>query len=324
MLEAKETLVGKHTARRTLAALGVAGLLAGASFLLVGTSSATAASATSKCSGTVTGKMGETITLKSAAVQDFVVDSVRGGFDFPLLPITKSNKTKLNELFEADKFEPIKLTTVPRAASGVLSDEKIAAAVVRKIESNDDGKQILSEHDNRNAVLKAVEANCSNLTVKASNYVAAPAPGGKPSQDTTQPGAQPGAGSGSGTGSPGGVQRGENGPYNLGALPLDYGTGDARAPRRDYGGVPFTLPGYGTGDVRAANPYNSAPGIEQEFGVLGDGGTRDPEVNNAGNAEAIQAAGPQDQAIQLPMLLAVVSLACVAAALVRTWVLRRI
>lgn len=315
--------MGKRTARRTLTAIGVAGLLAGASFFIGGTS-ATAATSTSKCSGTVTGEMGETVTLKSAAVQDFVVDSVSGGFDFPLLPITKSNKTKLRELFEADEFEPIGLTTVPKAPSGVFNDEKIALAVVKKIEANDDGKQILSENDNRNAVLKAVESNCSDLTVKASNYVPPRTPSSsQPSQGTgsTPPSDTPTTG-----GNPYGDSQGVDGSgYNLGTLPLNYGTGDARAPRRDYGGLPFTLPGYGTGSDSAATPYTTAPGMGQDFGVLDSTAEpQDAEVNNAGNAEEIQAAGPQNEAIQLPMLLAVVSLACVAAALVRTWVLRRV
>jgi hypothetical protein len=46
-------------------------------------------------------------------------------------------------------------------------------------------------------------------------------------------------------------------------------------------------------------------------------------VSNAGRAEAIGPDQGQHQAVQLPMLLAVVSLAGAAAALVRTWVLRR-
>lgn len=313
--------MGKYTARKTLTAMGVAGLLAGATFVF-GTSNATAATDTSTCSGSVTGKMGETVTLRSDAVQNVVVDSVRGGFDFPLLPITKSNQTKLRELFEADKFDPISLTTVPRAASGVFSDEKIALAVVRKIEANDDGKQILGEHDNRDAVLKAVESKCSDLTIKASDYVAPSQPGsGDSGTAPGTPGTAPGSGSGS---NPYGAAPDPRGAgYDLGKLP-GYGTGDARAPQRDYGGLPFTLPGYGTGDARAANPYSSAPGLGQDFGVLGSGDVQDPEVNNAGNAEEIQAASPQNEAIQLPMLLAVVSLAAVAAALVRTWVLRRV
>lgn len=314
--------MGKHTteqsraARRTMSALGVAGLIAGVSlFLGVGSASAGTATAT-KCSGTVSGKMGDTVALKSAAVQDFVVKSVSGGFDFPLIPITKSNQTKLNELFEAGKFEPIALTKVPKAPSGVLNDEKIAQAVVAKIESNDDGKQILAENGNKDAVLKAVESNCSDLTVKATNYVAPTTtpptssnPGSNPAYPGTTPGTPPTSIGGAG--------------FNT--LPLNYGTGDARAPRNNYGGLPFTLPGYGTGTGQAANPYGSStPG--DDFGVLGGnaGESSDAQVSNAGNAEQIQAASPASEAIQLPMLLAVVSLACVAAALVRTWVLRRV
>jgi hypothetical protein len=312
--------VGKHTteqsrtARRTMTTLGVAGLIAGVSLFLGVGSAAAGTTTASKCSGTVSGEMGDSVKLKSDAVQDFVVESVEGGFDFPLLPITKSNQTKLREMFEAGKFNPISLTTVPKAASGTLSDEKIALAVVKKIESTDDGKQILSENDNRDNVLKAVESNCSDLTVKATNYVA----------PTTQPpSTQPGSGSG---GQPAPGSSNSTAPtlgrsaYNLNTLPFDYGSGDARAPRRNYGGLPFALPGYGSGSDRVANPYATP-----DFGTLGGNGqTSDAQVSNAGNAEAVQAASPHHEAIQLPMLMAVVSLACVAAALVRTWVLRRL
>lgn len=309
----KHTTEQSRTARRTMTTLGVAGLIAGVSlFLGVGSASAGTTTAT-KCSGTVSGKMGDTVALKSAAVQEFVVKSVSGGFDFPLIPITKSNQTRLNELFEAGKFNPIALTKVPKAPSGVLNDEKIAQAVVAKIESNEDGKQILAENGNKDAVLKAVESNCSDLTVKATNYVA-------PST-TTPPTSAPGSNPGYPGAAPGTPPTSIGGGFST--LPT-YGTGDARAPRANYD-LPFTLPGYGTGTDRASNPYGSStPG--DDFGVLGGnaGQSSDAAVSNAGNAEQIQAASPASEAIQLPMLLAVVSLACVAAALVRTWVLRRV
>lgn len=312
----KHTTEQSRTARRTMTTLGVAGLIAGVSLFLGVGSAAAGTTTASKCSGTVSGKMGDAVKLKSDAVQDFVVSSVEGGFDFPLLPITKSNQTKLREMFEAGKFDPISLTTVPKAPSGVLSDEKIALAVVKKIESTGDGKQILGENDNRNNVLEAVESNCSDLTVKATNYVA---PTTQP-PSTTQPapgsGGQPAPGSSNSTAPTLGRSA-----YDMNTLPFGYGTGDARAPRRDYGGLPFALPGYGSGSDRAANPYATP-----DFGTLGGnaGQTSDAQVSNAGNAEAVQAASPHHAAIQLPMLLAVVSLACVAAALVRTWVLRRL
>lgn len=305
--------------RRTLTALGMAGLIAGAS-LFIGAGAGSAAAGTalaSKCTGTVSGKMGDVVKLKSDAVEEFVVKSVTGGFDFPLIPLTKSNQTKLRELFDAGKFDPISLTTVPNAPKGVLSDEKIAEAIVKKIEANDDGKQILGENDNRKSVLSAVETNCGDLTVKATNYVA---PTTNSPSTPTNP--QPGSGGYQPTpGSPGGS-------YQMPSISQDllkyYGSGSARAPRRDYGGLPFTLPGMtgGLGGAQA-NPY-STPGTAADLGVLGDSTTSNADVNNAGNAEVVASPSPASQAIQLPMLLAVVSLAGVAAALVRTWVLRKL
>lgn len=305
--------------RRTVTALGMAGSLASASLFLGAGSGQAATTMVTSCGGTASGAMGDSVKMRSDAVQDIVVDAVSGGFDFPLVPITKSNKTRMTELFEADKFDPISLTTVPKAASGVLSDEKITAAVIKKIDSVDDGKKILDDGENRKSVTEALEANCKDLTVKATDYVAPTSP---------SPAAPPSSGSDTGTGtgkSPSGLSADTSRSVpgtsiSESALAKYYGTGTTRVPRTDYGGLPFTLPG-GMGRYQA--PAADA-GQLTDVGVLGDAQPQDAEVSNAGNAEAIAAGNPQSEAIQLPMLLAVVSLAGVAAALVRTWVLRRI
>lgn len=305
------------TARRTVTALGMAGLLASAS-LFLGAGAGQAATTTVKtCGGTASGAMGDSVKMRSDAVQDYVVDAVTGGFDFPLIPITKSNKTRMTELFEADKFEPISLTTVPKAAQGVLTDEKIAAAVIKKIDSVSDGKKILDDGENRKAVTDALEGNCKDLTVKATNYVP---------PTSSSPTAPPSSGGGTydpPAGSPGGTSPSVPGSsISAGALAqYGLGTGTARVPRNTYGDLPFTLPGgLGTGGYQPP----SAGQLQGDLGVLGNALPQNADVSNAGNAEAIAAGDPQSEAIQLPMLLAVVSLACVAAALVRTWVLRRI
>lgn len=301
-------------ARRTLTTLGVAGLIVGTS-LFMGAGTAAATTTATKCSGTVSGPMGDAVKMKSDAVEKFVVESVEGGFD--LLGIVKSNKTRMQELFDAGKFDPISLTTVPKAAAGKLSDDKIALAVVKKIEANEDGKKILGENDNKDNVLGAVKENCGDLTVKATNYVAPTTT--SPSTGTTNPGTVT-----PGTKTPGGSSSSGVPGTSLkpGALP-EYGTGSARAPRRDYGGLPFTVPGaLGSGGLYGSGSSDGSKtqGLSGDFGVLG---AQETPVSNAGNAEAIEAGSPQAE-IQLPMLLAVVSLACVAAALVRTWVLRRV
>jgi len=317
--------VARWTARRTVAAFAVGGVLAGSTILL-GMGDAVAVTAADSCGGTVTGKMGETVTLKSSAVQQAAVDAVSGGVHLPLLGI-KNNKAKLRELFEAGRFEPISLTTVPHAPAGVFSDEKIAEAVVRTIDADKNGKKILDAKNNRAEVLKAVEAHCSDLTVRASDYVP-PKQGGSGEQsqgkENSSGAARPdSSGADSGSSSSSSASEGA-GAEPDGALPAT-GSGTARAPQRDYGQVPYQLPGIGSDkvpDVPDAAPYGSAPGAG-DIGILGADGDG-PEVSNAGNAEQIHAAEGHDRALQLPMLLAVVSLACVAAALVRTWVLRRV
>ncbi|MGH3516824.1 MAG: hypothetical protein ACRDQ7_05295, partial [Haloechinothrix sp.] len=106
--------------------------------------------------------------------------------------------------------------------------------------------------------------------------------------------------------------------------PARGGSGEPRAPRRDYGGVPSAIPG--AMNVTPLERYgleqSTPPGSAPEFGVLGADEDADPAVQNAGNADVLAESTSTPDAVQLPMLLAVVALAGVTAALVRTWVLR--
>ncbi|PRX47666.1 hypothetical protein B0I33_105246 [Prauserella shujinwangii] len=121
---------------------------------------------------------------------------------------------------------------------------------------------------------------------------------------------------------------GMSGLPGLAYLPTDFSTG--YAPMRDYSGIPMATAG-----LFSPSPGirygGQIPGYSPEFGILGgdygttgDGGA-DDSVRNAGRAEALPAGQSGDGAAgaTLPMLLAVLSLSGVAAALVRTWVLRR-
>ena len=162
-----------------------------------------------------------------------------------------------------------------------------------------------------------------------------PGTGGTPGQTGTPPGSPGQQSGGTGGGSTSGLPS-ANSPV-LGGLPFT-GSGDslfsngnlasfglAESPLARYAGIPFASAGlfdpspgvkYG-GDV---NGY--APG----FGVLGQNDTPAPDgVQTAGQAEALgPAAGALANGVGLPMLLAVLMLAGVTAALVRTWVLRRV
>jgi hypothetical protein len=102
--------------------------------------------------------------------------------------------------------------------------------------------------------------------------------------------------------------------FGPGAL-LDYGL--AESPLARYAGIPFDpAPGvkYG-GDV---------PGYAPTYGQLGQGNGTPPDgVQTAGQAVAYDPGGGLGNGMGLPMLLAVLALAGVTAALVRTWVSRR-
>lgn len=159
--------------------------------------------------------------------------------------------------------------------------------------------------------------------------------GGTPSQQGTSggsnPPAQQGASGGGGSGLPasnspvvGGLPTGFGdlgSTFGPGAL-LDYGM--AESPLARYAGIPFASAGlfdpapgvrYG-GDV---------PGYAPTFGQLGQqNGTPPDGVQTAGQAIAYNPGGGLGNGVGLPMLLAVLALAGVTAALVRTWVLRRV
>ena len=130
---------------------------------------------------------------------------------------------------------------------------------------------------------------------------------------------------------PGGSDSG-SGPVDTGGQDVGFqNTGEARAPRRDYDGIPAVeAPGAGISvpeDLRYAQS-SGIPGdpLTPSYGSLGaeDSGNsaHGSDLRNVGEADALASQG-QRQAVQLPMLLAVVALATVTAGLVRTWVLRR-
>jgi len=157
-----------------------------------------------------------------------------------------------------------------------------------------------------------------------------PGSGGTPGQagNPGTPGQQQGGGSTSGMPS-------SNSPV-LGGLPFT-GSGDslfggglsgfglAESPLARYAGIPFASAGLfdpSPGVKYGGDVTGYAPG----FGVLGQNSTPSPDgVQTAGQAEALgPTGGALANGVGLPMLLAVLMLAGVTAALVRTWVLRRV
>ncbi|HEX3592545.1 MAG TPA: hypothetical protein VHV74_23225 [Pseudonocardiaceae bacterium] len=147
-------------------------------------------------------------------------------------------------------------------------------------------------------------------------------------------GAQQGGGGSSGSGLPapnspvvGGLPPGLTGlgtagGFGAGTL-LDYGL--AESPLARYAGIPFASSGLF--DPAPGVKYGgSVPGYAPSSGQLGENdGLPSDGVQTAGHAEAFApAAGTLGNGVGLPMLLAVLLLAGVTAALVRTWVLRKV
>jgi hypothetical protein len=168
----------------------------------------------------------------------------------------------------------------------------------------------------------------------------APGSGGTPGHTGTSTGAsggttQSGGGSGSGLPAPnspvvGGLPPllGAGGPGDFGAgTLLDFGLG--ASPLARYAGIPFASAGlfdpapgvrYG-GDVPGYAPTSGQLG---QSGPNGRGALPGDGVQTAGHAEAFNPGGALGDGVGLPMLLAVLLLAGVTAALVRTWVLRKV
>jgi hypothetical protein len=140
----------------------------------------------------------------------------------------------------------------------------------------------------------------------------------------------------SGGGSSGAGLPSSNSPV-LGGLPTGFGTtgatfgagtlldyGLAESPLARYAGIPFASAGLF--DPAPGVRYGGeVPGYAPTYGQLGkDGSVPGDGVQTAGHAEAYNPGGTLGNGVGLPMLLAVLMLAGVTAALVRTWVLRRV
>lgn len=101
--------------------------------------------------------------------------------------------------------------------------------------------------------------------------------------------------------------------------------GLAESPLARYSGIPFASAG-----LFAPSPGvrygGDVPGYGPGYGVLGNGSNTVPDgIQTAGEAQALGSGSlPGGNGIGLPMLLAVLALSGATAALVRTWVLRKV
>ena len=100
--------------------------------------------------------------------------------------------------------------------------------------------------------------------------------------------------------------------------------GLAESPLARYSGIPFASAG-----LFAPSPGvrygGDVPGYSPGYGVLNNGNAVPDGIQTAGEAQALGTASlPGGNGIGLPMLLAVLALSGATAALVRTWVLRKV
>ncbi|SFR17546.1 hypothetical protein SAMN04488564_104602 [Lentzea waywayandensis] len=273
------------------------------------------------CATTVQGAPGTPVSLSPAAVTQPITDLVRA---VPLLgpPLAEPFK----QAFAQAKPMPIGAVQV---GTTTISGATIANAVMAEVQKIPLLGPILGTLDK---TVRATLTQGCQVTVVAVNQVVAPVQdGAKAVADASQqavgaipgapkpPGQQPSPQPGTPPGQPGtqpGVPGvGAGAPSNRDFSLYPIGSNFGRVPLFSYGSLPFAMPGL----------YSPSPGVRY--------GSQVPRASNGTGVEGdlVQAAGRATALPRLsgpggvgaPVLVAVLLLALVTGALVRTWVLRR-
>jgi hypothetical protein len=302
-----------RTSRKVLTATAIVAAVTGFSFAGAGTASATTLAAKS-CTSSVTGQVGDQVAVTGPSMRGIVKTAAQEAVTFWNFLTVDPEKIADH----VEKQATIGVGTVPDAASAKIAGSTIGNSVAHALKDSpglgvlDSTKQQTLDH-----IEKKVSGLCG-VTVFAADYEAPvsqqpPAQGGNGGSPTSTPGT-------------GGTAGGDGTNGGSASVPFG-GTGDARAPQRDYSGIPTATSGIAVPPGLRYPPSDGVPGqTSPEFGILGAEGLDEnaqPDVRNAGNADVLVAPVAPDN-VQLPMLLAVVALTGVTAALVRTWVLRRV
>ena len=104
---------------------------------------------------------------------------------------------------------------------------------------------------------------------------------------------------------------------------LPWGISTGYAPMRDYSSIPMATAGLFS-PSRGLRYGGQIPGYAPQYGIATENQAGNPDVQNAGQAEALPSVSDGfTQDGKLPLLIAVLALSGVSAGLVRTWVLRR-
>jgi hypothetical protein len=290
----------------------------------VGLTSATAAApiVVGSCATSVQGAPGTPVSLSPGAVTQPITDLIRA---IPLLgpPLADPFRQAFSQL------PPIPIGAV-QAGTTTISGGTIANAVVAELYKIPLLGPIIGTLDK--SVRSTLTSTCG-VTVTGVNQVAAPVQDGakavadaseqavqlpgqtkppaqqpQPQQPGTNPGTQPGT-------TPGLPGTGAGAPSNRDFSLYPLGTNFGRVPLFTYGSLPFAMPG----------TYSPSPGVRYGSQVpraSNGNGLEGDSVQAAGRATALPRLGGPG-GVGAPVLVAVLMLALVTGALVRTWVLRR-
>ncbi|MFJ5987869.1 hypothetical protein [Lentzea sp. NPDC092896] len=273
------------------------------------------------CATTVQGAPGTPVSLSPAAVTQPITDLVRA---VPLLgpPLAEPFK----QAFAQAKPMPIGAVQV---GTTTISGATIANAVMAEVQKIPLLGPILGTLDK--TVRSTLTQGCQ-VTLVAVNQVVAPiqdgskaiadasqqatgAIPGAPKPPGQQPSPQPGTPPGQPGTQPGIPGVGAGAPSNRDFSLYPIGSNFGRVPLFSYGSLPFAMPGL----------YSPSPGVRYGSQVprASNGtGIEGDSVQAAGRATALpRLSGPGG--VGAPVLVAVLLLALVTGALVRTWVLRR-
>ncbi|MFC3450285.1 hypothetical protein [Amycolatopsis speibonae] len=285
-----------QTTRKALTVTALATMVTGGALLTAGTASA-ATTLANACNGTVNGGMGDTVAITGSSVKELVRAGAKEAGTLALYDVAANDIAKVNT---------ISVGTVPQSAGGPVEAKAIGAAVRQAVKETKSWGLGLNPDKTLDSIEHKVTGSCG-LTTVATNYVAPTLP----NPGTTAP-------------QQGGTGGAANGAPSNGNLLSGGSNGTGYAPPREYGNLPVAQPGVAVapGVRYPANSPLPGEGAPQ-YGTDGQAG-QGPDVRNAGNAEALATDGMPGGDVQLPMLLAVLVLAGVTAALVRTWVLRRV
>ncbi|MCP2245215.1 hypothetical protein [Lentzea aerocolonigenes] len=287
----------------------------------VGLTPATAAApiVVGSCATSVQGAPGTPVSLSPGAVTQPITDLIRA---IPLLgpPLADPFRQTFSQL------PPIPIGAV-QAGTTTISGGTIANAVVAELYKIPLLGPIIGTLDK--SVRSTLTSTCQ-VTVTGVNQVAAPVQDGakavadasqqavgqpgqtKPPVQQPQPGTNPGTQPGTSPGLPG---TGAGAPSNRDFSLYPLGTNFGRVPLFTYGSLPFAMPG----------TYSPSPGVRYGSQVpraSNGNGLEGDSVQAAGRATALPRLGGPG-GVGAPVLVAVLMLALVTGALVRTWVLRR-